>query len=144
MTSSYKSILTMVIEAMRHHQGPVSEYSKWYSARSCRLPSIMFLACENSSIKTSSVVHFKLLLVEIMIQGIFFHLPNISYMYIAHWICAWVTQFVLYWLCTFCQHGTHLGPVGPRWAPCWFHDPCYQGYFRIASVELKTIVNITG
>ena len=23
--------------------------------------------------------------------------------------------------------GTHLGPVGPRWAPCWPHEPCYQG-----------------
>ena len=21
----------------------------------------------------------------------------------------------------------HLGPVGPRWAPCWPHEPCYQG-----------------
>ena len=21
----------------------------------------------------------------------------------------------------------HLGPVGPRWAPCWPHGPCYQG-----------------
>ena len=21
----------------------------------------------------------------------------------------------------------HLGPVGPRWAPCWPHKPCYQG-----------------
>ena len=26
------------------------------------------------------------------------------------------------------QHGAHLGPVGPRWAPCWPHEPCYQGY----------------
>ena len=25
------------------------------------------------------------------------------------------------------QHGVHLGPVGPRWAPCWPHEPCYQG-----------------
>ena len=25
------------------------------------------------------------------------------------------------------QHGAHLGPVGPRWAPCWPHKPCYQG-----------------
>ena len=25
------------------------------------------------------------------------------------------------------QNGTHLGPVGPRWAPCWSHKPCYQG-----------------
>ena len=24
------------------------------------------------------------------------------------------------------QHGAHLGPVGPRWAPCWPHKPCYQ------------------
>ena len=26
------------------------------------------------------------------------------------------------------QHGTHLGPVGPRWAPCWPHEACYQGH----------------
>ena len=25
------------------------------------------------------------------------------------------------------HHGAHLGPVGPRWAPCWPHQPCYQG-----------------
>ena len=24
------------------------------------------------------------------------------------------------------QHGAHLSPVGPRWAPCWPHYPCYQ------------------
>ena len=24
-------------------------------------------------------------------------------------------------------HGAHLGPVSPRWAPCWPHEPCYQG-----------------
>ena len=23
--------------------------------------------------------------------------------------------------------GAHLGPPGPRWAPCWPHDPCYLG-----------------
>ena len=26
------------------------------------------------------------------------------------------------------QHGDHLGPVGPSWAPCWPHEPSYQGY----------------
>ena len=26
-------------------------------------------------------------------------------------------------------YGAHLGPVGPRWAPCWPHEPCYQGRF---------------
>ena len=25
------------------------------------------------------------------------------------------------------QHGAHLGPVGPRWAPCRPHEPCYLG-----------------
>ena len=25
------------------------------------------------------------------------------------------------------QHGAHLGPVDPRWAPCWPHKLCYQG-----------------
>ena len=25
------------------------------------------------------------------------------------------------------QHGAHLGPVGPRWAPRWSHELCYQG-----------------
>ena len=24
------------------------------------------------------------------------------------------------------QHGAYQGPVGPRWAPCWPHEPCYQ------------------
>ena len=23
------------------------------------------------------------------------------------------------------DHGAHLGPTGPRWAPCWPHDACY-------------------
>ena len=25
-------------------------------------------------------------------------------------------------------YGAHLGPVGPRWAPCWPQEPCYQGW----------------
>ena len=25
------------------------------------------------------------------------------------------------------QHGAHLGPVGPKWAPYWPHELCYQG-----------------
>ena len=25
------------------------------------------------------------------------------------------------------QHGSHLGPAGPRRAPCWPHEPCYEG-----------------
>ena len=29
------------------------------------------------------------------------------------------------WQSSWDQHGAHLGPVGPRWAPCWPHAPCY-------------------
>ena len=25
------------------------------------------------------------------------------------------------------QHGAHMGPTGPRWAPCWPHEFCYLG-----------------
>ena len=27
------------------------------------------------------------------------------------------------------QHGAHLGPTSPRWAPCWPHELCYLGCF---------------
>ena len=23
----------------------------------------------------------------------------------------------------------HLGPTGPRWDPCWLHEPCYLGLY---------------
>ena len=29
------------------------------------------------------------------------------------------------------QHGALLGPIGPRWAPCWLHELCYLGYYNI-------------
>ena len=28
------------------------------------------------------------------------------------------------------QHVAYLGPTGPRWAPCWPHEPCYLGCIR--------------
>ena len=28
------------------------------------------------------------------------------------------------------QHGVHLGTTGPRWTPCWPHEPCYLGCFQ--------------
>ena len=33
------------------------------------------------------------------------------------------------------QHGAHLGPTGPRWAPCWPHELCCLGSF------VRTIYN---
>ena len=29
---------------------------------------------------------------------------------------------------TWGQHGAHLGPIDPRWAPCWPHEPCHKAY----------------
>ena len=34
-------------------------------------------------------------------------------------------------------HGTHLGPVGPRWAPCWPYEPCYQGSLLIHEESIR-------
>ena len=39
-------------------------------------------------------------------------------------LCSLIARFMGL---TWGQHGAHLGPVGPRWAPCWPHEPCYQG-----------------
>ena len=32
-------------------------------------------------------------------------------------------------------HGAHLGPVDPRWAPCWPHEFCYQGMLFSTSLS---------
>ena len=46
--------------------------------------------------------------------------------------------------------GAHLGPPGPRWAPCWPHEPCYLSIWhammpksRGISMELITEVIMT-
>ena len=36
------------------------------------------------------------------------------------------------------QHGAHLGPIGPRWAPCCPHEPCYQGSHCLLTMEHKS------
>ena len=39
-------------------------------------------------------------------------------------------------------HGANIGPpgpVGPRWAPCWPHEPCYQGTF-MGNIRTKHLV----
>ena len=35
--------------------------------------------------------------------------------------------FIPRWQGSWGQNGAHLGPVSPRWAPFWPHEPCYQG-----------------
>ena len=38
-------------------------------------------------------------------------------------------------------HGAHLGHVGPRWAPWWPHESCYQGIFS-NFLEWKCIISL--
>ena len=38
------------------------------------------------------------------------------------------------------QHGAHLGPVGPRWAPCWPHEPCCQGSLILLPVGFSRLM----
>ena len=40
--------------------------------------------------------------------------------YLDSWMLTQIARFMG-------QHGAHLGPVGPRWAPWWPHEPSYQG-----------------
>ena len=37
------------------------------------------------------------------------------------------------------QHGAHLGPTGPRWAPCGPREPCYLGSHILVEVFRWTI-----
>ena len=38
--------------------------------------------------------------------------------------------------------GAHLGPTGPRWAPCWPHDPCYLGDIMSDRIAYSGIILI--
>ena len=42
------------------------------------------------------------------------------------------------------QHGAHLGPTGPRWAPCWPHELCYLGLLKLCSLMslLRTFIPV--
>ena len=60
--------------------------------------------------------------------------------------CIWICMD--YYVCTIQAipdskvhggpHGAHLGPIGPRWAPCGPHELCYLGYHAVAHVDLWT------
>ena len=38
------------------------------------------------------------------------------------------------------QHGVHLGPTGPRWAPCGPHELCYLGLFSLLFCAIDSII----
>ena len=39
----------------------------------------------------------------------------------------WPSLVIHWWQGSWVQHGAHLGPTGPRWAPCWPQEFCYLG-----------------
>ena len=46
--------------------------------------------------------------------------PNFIYQLSLLWLPTQIERFMG-------QTWANLGPVGPRWAPCWPHESCYQG-----------------
>ena len=40
--------------------------------------------------------------------------------------------------------GAHLGPTGPRRAPCWPHEPCYQGMAMALLVQGLSLFSTYG
>ena len=35
---------------------------------------------------------------------------------------------------------TNLGPIGPRWTPCWPHEPCYQGCAHLIGFNISLLL----
>ena len=52
---------------------------------------------------------------------------------------ALIPMLVYLGQCSWGQHGAHLGPTGPRLAPCWPHELCYLGW-RAPKVSLRGIL----
>ena len=48
-------------------------------------------------------------------------IPSSNVVFCMRDVCVWTSGR------TWGQQGAHLGPAGPRWAPCWPHEPCYLG-----------------
>ena len=40
------------------------------------------------------------------------------------------------------QHGAHLGPIGPKWAPCWPHEPWYLGCYMQWNINQNAYIVI--
>ena len=40
------------------------------------------------------------------------------------------------------QHGVHLRPTGPRWAPCWPHELCSLGKIFMLALDLNDVQGI--
>ena len=44
-----------------------------------------------------------------------------------------------WWQLSWGQHGANLGPIGPRWAPCWCHELCYLGSTALLNYKAEEI-----
>ena len=60
-------------------------------------------------------IHYHLTCKILLSDMLLWWSPQVKEMCVPRYLCSWG------------QHGAHPGPVGPRWAPCWPHEPCYQG-----------------
>ena len=45
----------------------------------------------------------------------------------------WFQDDIHWWHGSWGQQGAHLGPTGPRCAPCWPHELCYPGRYIFAN-----------
>ena len=59
--------------------------------------------------------------------------PRVHLTITQYWFRYWLPRKQSPWG----RHGAHLGPVGPRWAPCWPHEPWYQGWRRKDDCSVK-------
>ena len=86
----------------------------------------------------SSILHRKV--------GIFIRSPTWNVQGISGTECCLIKSFCIHprYQGSWGQHGAHLGPVGPRCAPCWPHEPCYQGPFLpcfVCTISIISIIN---
>ena len=51
----------------------------------------------------------------------------LNHIYITCLVLYLLLTYLPWWQASWDQHGAHLGPTGPRWAPCWPHASCYLG-----------------
>ena len=69
-----------------------------------------------------------------------YHVQNVvcctSRYRLTHWLPRWQSSWGHY--------GSHLGPVDPRWAACWPHEPCYRvmfGWNRLCQGNIQIFIS---
>ena len=95
--------------------------------------------CNNVLITYNAYRNIHLIIIKIISLSRGQHCPHVTESYwtesTVYILCRWYIPDNSSWG----KHGAHLGPVGPSWAPCWPHEPCCQGFGKIALVWHSTI-----